>query len=427
VDLVVRNARLADRPSGELFDIGVEKGRIVAIERGLAAQAEAYDAKGCLACPGLIETHIHLDKSRIIDRCAPQERSRLSPVKGVTPLKKSMSVEDVRARAERTLEECIKHGTTRMRTQVEVDPGIGMRGFEAVASLIADYKWAIDIEICVFPQEGLISYPGTEELLVEGLKRGAKVIGGAPRYDTDEAGQIKRIFELAREFDVDIDMHLDVGPTADAMNIYLVRDLTQHYKRGGRVVVGHMAKLSLLPPDQVAALARSLADTGIAVTVLPTTDLFLMGRNRDHCVVRGVADANLLCEHGVNCSLSSNNILNPATPYGDCSLIRMANLYANVLQVDRPAQLRDCFAMLTERSARLLNLTDYGFAMNHPADIVIINAQTPEQAIAEISQPLAVFKKGRRTVEWRPPELLRPHFAHLHPPGRRKRSKYSRP
>ena len=100
-----------------------------------------------------------------------------------------------------------------MRTQVEVDPGIGMRGFEGVQSLIADYKWAIDIEICVFPQEGLISYPGTDELLVEGLKRGAKVIGGAPRYDTDEAGQIQRIFELAREFDVDIDMHLDVGPT----------------------------------------------------------------------------------------------------------------------------------------------------------------------------------------------------------------------
>ena len=156
-----------------------------------------------------------------------------------------MSVEDVRTRAERTLEECIKHGTTRMRTQVEVDPGIGMRGFEGVQSLIADYKWAIDIEICVFPQEGLISYPGTEELLVEGLKRGARVIGGAPRYDTDEAGQIQRIFELAREFDVDIDMHLDVGPTPDAMNIHLVRELTDKYQRGGRVVVGHMAKLSL--------------------------------------------------------------------------------------------------------------------------------------------------------------------------------------
>ena len=250
MDLIVRNARLSDRPAGELVDIGIEGGRIIAIERGLAAEAAVYDAKGRLACPGLIETHIHLDKSRIIDRCAPQERSRLSPVTSVKPLKKSMTVEDVRARAERTLQECIKHGTTRMRTQVEVDPGIGMRGFEGVQSLIADYKWAIDIEICVFPQEGLINYPGTEELLIEGLKRGARVLGGAPRYDTDEAGQIRRIFELAREFDVDIDIHLDVGPTAEGMNIYLVRELTEKFRRGGRVVVGHMAKLSLLPPGK---------------------------------------------------------------------------------------------------------------------------------------------------------------------------------
>jgi cytosine/creatinine deaminase len=409
MDLVVRNARLSDRLGDGLLDIGVSKGRIAAVERGLSAEAQTYDAEGRLVCPGLIETHIHIDKSRIIDRCAPQERKQLSPVKGVTPLKKGMSVEDVRARAAKTVERCILNGTTRMRTQVEVDPGIGMRGFEAVQSLIADYKWAIDIEICAFPQEGLTNYPGTDELLVEAMKRGAKLIGGAPRYDSDEAGQIERIFELAREFDVDIDIHLDVGPTAEAMNIHLVRELTERYKRGGRVVVGHMAKLSLLPPAEVATLARRLADAGIAVTVLPATDLFLMGRDQEHSVKRGVADANLLIENGVNCSLSSNNILNAATPYGDCSLLRMANLYANVLQLDRPVQLAECFRMLTDRSARLLNLRDYGLRVGNPADIVVIDAQSPEQAVAEIAQPVAALKAGRQTMAWPLPKLLRPH------------------
>jgi cytosine deaminase len=407
MDLIIRNARLAGR-SDETVDIGIERGRIAALARGLSADAQIYDAQGRLACPGLIETHIHLDKSRIIDRCAPQERSKLSPVIGVAPLKKDMSVEDVHTRAAQTLEQCILHGTTRMRTQVEVDPGIGMRGFDGVDALISQYKWAIDIEICVFPQEGLISYPGTDELLVEGLKRGARVIGGAPRYDKDGPGQIRRIFELAREFDVDIDMHLDVGDTADAMDIHLVRELTDKYKCGGRVVVGHMAKLSLLTPDKLALLAKDLANSGIAVTVLPATDLFLMGRDQDHSVRRGVADANLLTANGVTCSLSSNNVLNPATPYGDCSLIRIANLYANVLQVDRPAQLRECFDMLTHSSARLLNFKDYGIVAGNPADIVIMNARTPEQAVAEIAQPVAAFKNGRQTVEWSPPELKRP-------------------
>jgi cytosine/creatinine deaminase len=408
MDLIVRNTRLSTRPADGLVDIGVESGRIAAIAPALAADGKEHDAAGGLVCAGLIETHIHLDKSRIIDRCPPEETREVNPVKSVAPMKPSFTVEDVHARAARTLEECILHGATRMRTQVEVDPGIGMRGYEAVASLIADYKWAIDVEICVFPQEGLTNYPGTDELVVEGLKRGAKAVGGAPRYDTDGPAQIRRIFELGREFDVDIDIHLDVGPTADQMYIHQVCDLTEKYKRGGRVVAGHMAKLSTMPPERMKEVARRMADVGVAVTVLPATDLYLMGRDQDHNVRRGIADANLLVAHGVNCSLSSNNVLNPATPYGDCSLIRMANLHANVLQVRHPMQLRECFAMLTERSARLLNLADYGLAVGNPADVVVFDAQTPEQAIAEIRNPLAAFKRGRQTVVRRPPQLIRP-------------------
>ena len=171
MDLVIRNARLAGGDDAPIA-IGIEGGRFVAFERNLAAEAPTYDAGGRLVCPGLIESHIHLDKARIIDRCPPQERATYSPVAGAVAAKKSMTVEDVYERARRTLEDCIRHGTTRMRTQLEVDPGIGMRGYDGVTPLIEEYKWAIDIEICAFPQEGLISYPGTDALLVEALKRG---------------------------------------------------------------------------------------------------------------------------------------------------------------------------------------------------------------------------------------------------------------
>jgi cytosine/creatinine deaminase len=409
MDLIIRHARPADRPAAsEPIDIGVADGRIVAIGHGLGRATRSYDAEGRLACAGLVETHIHLDKSRLIDRCPPEAGRRIAPMAQVKAIKHELTVEDVRARAARTLEDCILNGATRMRTQVELDPAIGMRGFEGVQSLIADYRWAIDIEICVFAQDGLTNYPGVDELLVDGLKRGARAIGGAPRYDPDHAGQIRRIFELAREFDVEIDIHLDVGDGDEPLDIPLVCELTAQYRRGGRVTVGHMAKLAALPPAELTALARRMADAGIAVTVLPLTDLYLMGRDRDHEVRRGVADVNFLVEHGVNCSLSTNNVLNPATPYGDCSLIRMANLQANVAQVARALQLRDIFAMLTERSARLLNLTDYGLAVGNPADIVIIDAASPEQAIAEIRPVLAVFKRGLQTVERSLPRLLRP-------------------
>jgi cytosine/creatinine deaminase len=408
MDLVVRNARLVDRPAEGPLDIAVAAGRIAAIGPDLAAEGETYDAGGRLVCAGLIESHIHLDKSRITDRCPLPEGRRINPVTMVAPLKPGWTVEDVHQRAETTLHECLVNGTTRMRTQIEIDPGIGLRGFAAVRSLAAEYRWAIDIEICVFPQDGLTNYPGTEELLVAALREGAPVLGAAPRYDSDPTAQLDRIFALAREFDVDLDLHLDVGDSPEHMDIHRVLALTEQYKRGGRVVVGHMAKLSLLPPAEVAALARRLADAGIGVTVLPATDLYLMGRERDHRVVRGVADANFLSANGLTCSLSSNNVLNAATPYGDCSLIRIANLQANVSQIAAPAELRELFLMLTEHSAKLLNLKDYGLMPGNPADLVVIDAMTPEQAVAEIRPPLAVWKRGRRTVIRHPPELLRP-------------------
>ena len=408
MDLIVRNVRRVDAPGEGPVDIAIADGKIAAIGPSLTGGGESYDAGGRLACAGLIETHIHLDKSRIIDRCPLPEGRRVNPVTTVAPLKPAMSVEDVYARAETTLRECLVNGTTRMRTQVEIDPGIGLRGFEAINALATTYKWAIDIELCVFPQDGLTNYPGTEELLVEALKAGAKVLGAAPRYDSDPSAQLERIFALADEYDVTLDLHLDVGDSTEHMDIRKTLELTERHKRGGRVVVGHMAKLSLMPPAESAAMARRLADAGIAVTVLPATDLYLMGRDRDHDVRRGVADANHLAEHGVTCSLSSNNILNPATPYGDCSLIRIANLHANILQVVGPARLRELFLMLSEHSARLLGLSDYGLEVGKPADIVVIDAMSAEQAVAEIRPPLAVWKRGRRTVTRQPPQLHLP-------------------
>ncbi|MBV9116235.1 MAG: amidohydrolase family protein [Acetobacteraceae bacterium] len=410
LDLVIRRARLAGAADSAPVDIGIAAGRIAAIEPALSAEAPAFDAQGSLVCAGLVETHIHLDKSCILERCEPEIGREPRAMQRVSAVKPGFTVEDVRERARRTLERCIAHGATRMRTHVEVDPRVGLRGFEGVRSLVDEYRWAIDIEICVFPQEGLTNSPGTEALMVRALRDGARVIGAAPNYDPDHAGQIRRVFELAREFDVDIDMHLDSGNAPDAMDIPLVCALTEEYGLGGRVAVGHMSKLSTMPLAPLKALARRIADAGVAVTVLPATDLFMTGRDQEHSVRRGVADVNLLSEHGVNCSLSTNNVLNPFTPYGDGSLIRMANLQANVCQISRAEHLRECFAMLTDRSARLMNLPDYGITVGNPADLVVIDAETPEQAVREVSPPVAVYKRGRRTV-------TRPR-AVLHPPSR---------
>jgi len=408
MDLIVRNARLASTPEAPPVDIGVRSGQIIALEPSLTTKAPEYNADGNLVCAGFVETHIHLDKSCIIERCPPETDRQANAVPRVAAVKQTFSVEDVYDRARRTLEKCLKHGATRMRTHLELDAGVELRSFEAIEALRRDYAWAIEIEICAFPQEGLTNNPRADELLVAALKRGAKVIGAAPNYDPDHAGQINRIFELAREFGVDIDMHLDSGNSPEALDIDLVCELTEKYGLGGHVAVGHGCKYSTMPPDDLKTLARRIASAGVAVTVLPATDLFMMGRDQVHSVRRGVADVNLLAELGVNCSISTNNVLNPFTPLGDCSLLRMANLQANVCQISHAHRLRECFAMLTERSATLMNLSDYGIRIGNPADIVVLDATTPEQAVAEITPPIAVFKRGKRTVTRPRAELHRP-------------------
>lgn len=408
-DLILRNARISGAgPETPLMDIAIQGETIAAVEPHLDAEGQEWGMKGRLVSPGLIETHIHLDKSRIMDRCTAAPDRGTDHMARVAAVKPDFTQEDVYARAQATVEQCVVNGASHMRTHVELDPNVGLRGFEALKQLAGDYRWAIDIEICVFAQEGWTNAPETDANIVAALKDGATVVGGAPGYDPDHGGQIRRIFELAREYDVDVDIHLDVGATIDDMDIHLVCELTQEYGWGGRVAVGHGTKYSCLPPSQLQALGARLADTGVAVTVLPATDLFVMGRHLDHNVIRGVADANALLACGVNCSLSTNNVLNPFTPFGDCSLVRIANLYANVAQRGGEDELADIFEMLTHRSARLLRRDDYGIAAGKPADLVIWNATSGAEAVATIARPRYGFKRGRQIFSQSLPELHRP-------------------
>ena len=405
MNTILRNARVDEGPDAPSVDIAIEDGRIVGIGSGIASEGLEYDLGNCLVTPGFVETHLHLDKSCILDRIPPGDAGLDDAISSVADLKQGFTPEDVYQRARRTVEKCIVKGTTHIRTHLEVDPVIGLRSLEGITPLIDEFRWAVDIEVCVFPQEGLLNNPGTDELLVQGLRHGCRAIGAAPYTDSDPRGQIDRVFELAREFDVDIDMHLDFGHESESMDMDYVCELTDRFGYGGRVAIGHATKLSTLPPERLLEKARRLADSGVAVTVLPSTDLYLMGRHQDHSVLRGVAPVHRMLQEGVNSSLSTNNVLNPFTPFGDCSLVRMANLYANICQVGDRSEIEECFQMVTTRSARLLGLADYGIEIGRSADLVVLDCDSRHAAVTEVVDPVMGFKAGRRTFS-HPPAIL---------------------
>ncbi|MEW6255361.1 MAG: amidohydrolase family protein [Pseudomonadota bacterium] len=404
LDHIFRNARIAGR-EGESLDIGIKDGRFAAIAGKIEADGPSEDLGGKLVVPGFCETHIHLDKSCLLGRCQCQKGTLDEAIAAVAAAKKGFTVEDVTERATKTLEKAILQGTQRMRTHVEVDPRIGLTSVKALLKLKQAYAWAIDLKLCVFPQEGLLDDPGCEDVMIAALEMGADVVGGAPYMDKDSHGQIARVFEMARRFDVDIDFHLDFGLDPNHLDLLEVCRLAEETGFSGRVAIGHVTKLSAVPEARLMELGKRLAQAGVAVTALPSTDLFLIGREFDHNVPRGVALAHKLKEIGVTCSLSTNNVLNPFTPFGDCSTVRIANLYANVAQVGTPAGMADCLDMVSASSAKLMNIADYGIEAGKSANFVVLDCETRAQAVAELAPVRLAVKDGRRTVTRPAPTL----------------------
>ena len=241
MDLILRNAR----PMGAeqtLTDIGIAGGKIAAIEPRLAAEGEQIDLGGRLVSPGFVETHIHLDKSCILDRGQVGERRprRGDRAKSPRPSRRSLA-EDVHARAPaRWKRRSCKAPLICARIWKSI-PASACAARRRPAAHRASTPGRSICEICVFPQEGLLNNPGTDELMVEAS---IAVPSGRRRayVDSDPPGQIDRVFELAREYDIDVDMHLDFGPTADGMDLDYVCERTEDTRwRPGRHRACHEA------------------------------------------------------------------------------------------------------------------------------------------------------------------------------------------
>jgi cytosine deaminase len=155
-------------------------------------------------------------------------------------------------------------------------------------------------------------------------------------------------------------------------------------------------------------MAKRMADAGVAATVLTATDLYLGGRHMDHNVPRNVVDLNYLTERGVTCSIASNNILNPFTPFGDGQLLRQVNMHGIVTQRGNDDEVKALWDMTTSSAARLMRKDDYGIAVGNPADLVVLDAPDSITALRTVAPVLAAYKRGRRTVTREPVRLHKP-------------------
>lgn len=398
MDLLIKQARLPGYEA--LQDVAVEGGYIKQIAPAInAPAARVIDAGGKVLIPGLVDSHIHLDKAYIMDRLPNKSGTLMEAIQVTAKLKPTFTKEDVVERATRALFSLVSHGTTHIRTHAEFDPAQGFTGFETVMELKEKYRELMDIQVVAFPQEGIFKCPGVEEMMTQAMDMGADVVGGIPYNDTPADEHIDLVFRLANKYGKPIDFHQDFKDDADNITIEYICDKTIAEGMQGKVSVGHLTALAALPPEKLEPILKKMADAQISVMCLPATDLHLGARNDAYNVRRTVTPVRKLRDAGVNMCFATNNIRNAFTPYGTGDLMHIAMLGIPVCHLGGADDLPTVLPMLTTNPAKALGLTEYGLEAGKKADMVLLDSESVATCVIDIPERLFVIKNGKVIVE----------------------------
>lgn len=394
MDLKITQARLLGETG--LWDIGIEDDRITKVASSIENLAVVtIEANERLVLPGLVDSHIHLDKALILERQPAVDGTFKEAMNRTLEMKKSFTKEDIQNRARQVLQRAIAFGTTAMRSHVEVDATIGLIGLKALLPLREEYDWGITLQLAAFAQEGITNQPSVEALLRAAMVTGANLIGSAPYIDPDPEQNIRVIFDIAEEFDCDVDFHLDFLDDDAPLLLPLVLEETCRRGWQGRVCLGHMTKLAGLLPEDLEFVASATRQADVSILALPASDLYMMSRQDTYDVRRGVAPIHKLAAMGVNTGLAVNNIQNLFTPFGDGDVLKICTLLAQVLQLGTSPSHELCLEMATTRAAKAIGIYNHAIAPGNIADLVILDAKSATEAVAAASVNRTVVKHGR--------------------------------
>jgi cytosine deaminase len=340
-DLLLHGGMIA----GQQQDLAIQKGHIRQIAPHLDATArETIDVAGKLVLPGFVESHIHPDKAFVADRAPGLRAGGPTPQVLVAELKKAFTVDDIYQRARRALELAVRHGCTAMRAHVEIDPYVELRGVEALQRLQAECAEVIDLQLVAFAQEGLFHDDTTQGMLQEALQMGLQVLGGCPYMDRDQRRHIDWCFDTAEAYNVPLDFHADSSDDPAMLTCDYIAEQTLARGMQGRVTLGHLCTLDVLEPEHRTKVIAKLCEAQLHAISLPATELHVKGRADAKRIWRGITRIGELCAAGLNVSISTNNIVNPFTPYGHPDLLRqalVAAMVAHLGNLDQMAWLLD--------------------------------------------------------------------------------------
>ncbi len=363
---------------GPPSDIAIADGRIAAIAPS-AARGPAL-----LALPGLVEGHCHLDKALWgrpwwRNAIGPQREDRIRNEQamrgalGMDPFREGLAL----------CEAHLRNGTTRLRSHVDVDGESRLRHVEALLRLRAHLAGRLEIQLVAFPQDGILRTPGAAEWLEEALRLGCDAVGGMDPsvVDRDPVRHLDAVFALAGRHAKPVDIHLHEPGELGAFAMELIAERTRALGMGGRVVVSHGFALGDVAPARGDALMALLAEAGVALcsTAAPSRPVPSLRRAR---------------ALGVTLFAGNDNIRDMWQPYGAPDMLERAAFMGLKHELRQDGEVEWALETVTTQAAQGCGFAEYGLHVGARADILLLDAETLAEAVAERPKPLRVISHG---------------------------------
>ena len=404
MDLILRGATLPDGRTG--LDIAIKNGKIAALEASIGASAaREINVSGRLVTPPFVDSHFHMDATLTYGYPRYNESGTL--LEGIElwrDLKPSLSHDWY---VERALEYCdwaVGRGLLAIRSHVDTtDPTLGaVAALVEVREQVRDY---IDLQLVAFPQDGYLRSPIGVENLAKALDMGVDVVGGIPHFErTMDAGaeSVRQLCALAAERGLRIDMHCDESDDPLSRHIETLAAETVRLGLEGRVTGSHLSSMHSMDNYYVSKLIPLMIEADIQVIANPTANMLLMGRNDDYPKRRGMTRVKELMAAGLNVSFGQDSVMDPWGSLNTGDVLDAAHMAVHVGQLSGRDEIISCFHAVTENPARALGLEGYGLDVGCNADLVVLQAADPVEAIRLRPVRLYAIRRGNIIAESAP-------------------------
>ena len=396
-DLILRRCSLPDGRAG--VDIGISGWQIAAVEDHLPERAhEEIDAAGQLVTPPFVDAHFHMDST--LSYGLPRVNQSGTLLEGIAlwgELKPHLTQEALVERALAYCDWAVARGLLAIRSHVDIsDPRL--LAVEALLYVRERVRPYLDLQLVAFPQDGVLRSPGALDNLKRALDMGVDVVGGIPHFErtmADGAASVRLLCELAAERGLRVDMHCDESDDPLSRHIETLAGETVRLGLQGRVAGSHLTSMHSMDNYYVSKLLPLMREAGVAAIANPLINITLQGRHDTYPKRRGMTRVPELLAAGVPVAFGHDCVMDPWYPLGSADMLEVAQMALHVAQMTGQDAMRACFDAVTTTPAGILGLEGYGLTPGSRADMVLLQATDPVEAIRLRATRLAVVRAGK--------------------------------